>query len=64
MKNVIFVAQDRLDITNTERKRIIETILADGVYQIILLIINPAENKEDYLVYEGVKQVITSLEME
>lgn len=64
MKNVIFVAQDRLDITNTERKRIIETILADGAYQIILLIINPAENKEDYLAYEGVKQVITSLELE
>ena len=64
MKNVILVAQDRNVITNNERKRIIERILADGMYKIILLIINSAEKKEDYLVFEGVKQVITTLELE
>ena len=64
MKNVIFVAQDRNVITNDERKKIREKILADGMYKIILLIINPAEKKENYLVFEGVKQIITTLELE
>lgn len=64
MKNVILVAQDRFDISKEERKRIINSIVEDGDCQIILLIINPGEKKEEYLSIDGVKEVITSLELE
>lgn len=64
MKNVILVAQDRFDIPQEERLRIIKTILEDDKFQIELLIINPADDKEYYLQIPGVNQVMSSLELE
>ena len=64
MKNIIFVAQDRADISRDERKNIIKSMVEGGDYQILLLIINAGEDKEEYLSINGVKQVITSLELE
>ena len=64
MKNVVLVTQDRKDITDEQRKKIVQAILKDGKYQIILMVVNKYANKEEYSCYDGVKKVIDSYELE
>ena len=64
MKSIILVSQDRNDISESMRHEIVQTILEDGNYQISLMVVNATVNKEEYLCYKGIGQVMTSLELE
>lgn len=64
MKNIILITQDKVDYTDAERMHLIKTILADGGYQIILLVVHATADKEAYLAIPGVCRVIDSLELE
>lgn len=64
MKNVVLVTQDRKDITDEKRKEIVLSILSDGNYQIILLVVNMCADKREYRSIEGVKEVIDSYDLE
>ena len=64
MKNIILISQDRVDYTPEERLRLVEQILNDGGYQIVLLVVHPTTRKQEYLALDGVQRVIDSLELE
>ena len=64
MKNIVLICQDRTDYTLEERFHLIKSIVKDGGYKIILLVVHPTMNKENFLAFQGVERVIDSLELE
>ena len=64
MKNLILISQDRLDISSQMRHEIVRKILDSNEFKIVLMVVNPSINKEEFLSYDGVEEVITNLEIE
>ena len=64
MKNILLIAQSGRDYTDDELIDFIKCLLADGKYQIVMLVVTHGANKKAFLSIPGVCRVMDSLEME